>query len=34
MADRERKKGEDRNTKVWISWEQKELYRWNKKHPP
>ena len=24
MADRE-KKGEDGNTKIWISWEQKEL---------
>ena len=31
MADRE-KRGEDRNTKIWISPEQKELFRWNKKH--
>ena len=25
-------KGKD--TKVWITWEQKELFRWNKKHFP
>ena len=31
MADRE-KGGEDENTKIWISWERKELFRWNKKH--
>ena len=33
MANRE-KKGEDENTKIWISQEWKELYRWNKKHFP
>ena len=27
-----RKRGEDENTKTWISWEQKEPFRWNKKH--
>ena len=26
------KRGKDENTKVWISWERKELFRWNKKH--
>ena len=26
-----RKRGEDRNTKIWISREQKELFRWYKK---
>ena len=26
-----RKREEDGNTKVWISWELKELFRWNKK---
>ena len=26
------KRGEDRNTKISISREQKELFRWNKKH--
>ena len=31
MADRE-KSGEDENTQIWIPWEQKELFRWNKKH--
>ena len=31
IADKE-KKGEDGNTKIWISWERKELFRWNKKH--
>ena len=25
-----RKRGEDENTKTGISWEQKELFRWNK----
>ena len=30
MTDRE-KRGEDENTKIWISWEGKELFRWNKK---
>ena len=29
MADRE-KRGEDENTKIWISQEPKELFRWNK----
>ena len=29
MADRE-KRGEYRNIKFWVSWEQKELSRWNK----
>ena len=27
-----KKRGEDKNTKIWISWDQKELFRWNKKH--
>ena len=27
-----RKKGKDRNTKKWISWDEKELSRWNAKH--
>ena len=31
MADRE-KRGEDENSTTWISWERKELFRWNKKH--
>ena len=31
MADRE-KRGGDINTKVWISWERKEIFRWNKKY--
>ena len=26
----ERKRGEDRNTKIWIFWEQKKLFKWNK----
>ena len=26
------KRGEDGNTKIWISQEQKELFSWNKKH--
>ena len=29
MADRE-KRGKAENTKIWISREQKELFRWNK----
>ena len=28
MADME-KRWEDGNTKIWISWEWKELFRWN-----
>ena len=31
MADRE-KKSEDGNTKIWVSLEQEQLYKWNKKH--
>ena len=31
MADRDKKR-EDGNTKIWISRERKELFRWNKKH--
>ena len=31
MADRE-KSGEDENTKICISQERKELFRWNIKH--
>ena len=31
MADREKTRGRW-NTKTWISPEQKELFRWNKKH--
>ena len=27
-----RKRGEDGNTKIWISRERKEFFRWNKKH--
>ena len=27
-----RKRGEDRNTNIWISQERKEFFRWNKKH--
>ena len=27
-----RKRGEDGNTKIWISQERKELFGWNKKH--
>ena len=27
-----RKKGKDRYTKIWISQERNELFRWNKKH--
>ena len=30
MADREKRR-EDENTKIGISWEWKELFRWNKK---
>ena len=29
MADRE-KGEEDKYTKIWISWERKEVFRWNK----
>ena len=29
MVDRE-KRGEDENTKIWISWERKKFFRWNK----
>ena len=32
MTDREKKSREDEKTKIWISWEQKELLRLNKKH--
>ena len=31
MADKEKKEGTT-NTKIWISREQEELFRWNKKH--
>ena len=31
MTDSE-KREEDGNRKTWISWERKELFRWNKKH--
>ena len=31
MADREQK-GKEGNTKIWISRERKEFFRWNKKH--
>ena len=31
MANRG-KKGEEENTKIWISREWKELFRWNEKH--
>ena len=27
-----RKRGKERNAKIWISRERKELFRWNKKH--
>ena len=27
-----RKRGEGKNTEIWVSREQKELFRWNKKH--
>ena len=30
MADREKNKGEEGNTKMWISRERKELFRWIK----
>ena len=26
------KRGKDGNTKIWISWDQKEFFQWNKKH--
>ena len=32
MTSSRRKRGEDGNTKNWISREGKELFRWNKKH--
>ena len=25
-------RGREKITKIWISWEQKELFRWNQKH--
>ena len=28
----ERKRGGDGNTKIWVSWEQREVFKWNKKH--
>ena len=31
MADME-KKEQTENTKIWMSWEQKEFFRWNKKY--
>ena len=31
MTDKE-EKGQDGNTRVWISWKWKELFRWNKKY--
>ena len=31
MADRE-KREEDGNSKIWISWDWKGLFRWNEKH--
>ena len=31
MAYKE-KRGEDEYIKIWISWEQKVLFRWNKKY--
>ena len=30
MADSE-KRGEDENTKNWISWQRKKIFGWNKK---
>ena len=27
-----RKKGEDESTIIWISWEWKEFFKWNKNH--
>ena len=30
--DQGRKRGEDGNTNIWISWERKVLLQWNKKH--
>ena len=32
MADDRGGKGEGGNTKIWISRERKEIFRWNKKH--
>ena len=31
MADKG-KRGDDRNAKIWISWEKEKAFRWNKKH--
>ena len=31
MADM-KKRGEDGNKKMWISWEREDLLRWNKNH--
>ena len=31
MGDREKRR-EDRNSKNWISWKQKEVFRWNIKY--
>ena len=31
MADKG-KRGDDGNTKIWISWEKEKAFRWNKKH--
>ena len=31
MADMEKKRGKDENTKICISRERKDLFRWNKK---
>ena len=31
IADRE-KRDEDENTRIWIFGEQRELFRWNRKH--
>ena len=31
MAGREKSR-EDGNAKIWISWERKKLFRWNKKY--
>ena len=32
MADDKGEKGEDGNTKIWVSRERKEIFRWNKKY--
>ena len=31
MTPREKER-EDGNTKMWIPWEQKEIFRWNREH--